>query len=404
MTIGKADLLILGPDLFLFFHHASIEKDRSFFSHPTIMTASASDRVINDNDEDFARKLQQEEDRLYQQHIRMKALEKLDQEFAKGLQQELTSQSLETDLALARQLEMESYLDNTSSSPLKTTTSTTKTAIPVVDLDDGDTPFGAKRKYPADAIDLDDDCDPDLALARRLQKEENDKQNQVAGPSSSVSTACDVTDEFDPNPDLHGLFLAFNDLYFSSKLCMVEVKWSKRMTSCAGTCRYQSAAGLCTVTLSEALLKFRPRSDMIDTLLHEMIHALLFVTKRFDNHESHGPEFLREADRINKLAGTNITVYHTFHDEVKHYKTHVWKCNGLCQHRAPYFGIVSRSMNRPPQKADRWFADHQSSCGGTFEKISSPTPPQGKDKKQKKQKKEEELNKKMTDYLLTDSP
>ncbi|CAO3587308.1 unnamed protein product [Absidia cylindrospora] len=365
------------------------------------MTASASDRPMNDNDEAFARKLQQEEDRLYQQHIRMNALEKLDQEFAKGLQEELASKTLETDLALARQLEMASYTDNTSSSPKTTATA----AIPVVvDLDGGDTPFGGKRKYPADVIDLDDGLDPDLALARRLQKEENDKQNQVASPSSSVSTstACDVTDEFDPNPDLHGLFLAFNDLYFSGKLSMVEVKWSKRMTLCAGTCRYQSAAGLCTVTLSEALLKFRPKSDMIDTLLHEMIHALLFVTKRFDNHESHGPEFLREADRINKLAGTNITVYHTFHDEVKHYKTHVWKCNGPCQHRAPYFGKVSRSMNRPPQKADRWFADHQSSCGGTFEKISSPTPPPGKDKKQKKQKKEEELNKKMTDYLLSD--
>lgn len=43
-----------------------------------------------------------------------------------------------------------------------------------------------------------------------------------------------------------------------------------------------------------------------------MIHALLFVTMRYDNHDGHGPEFLREAERINKLAGTNITVYHKY--------------------------------------------------------------------------------------------
>lgn len=29
-------------------------------------------------------------------------------------------------------------------------------------------------------------------------------------------------------------------------------------------------------------------------------------------------------------------------------------------------------MNRPPQKADWWFADHQRNCGGTFEKVAEP--------------------------------
>lgn len=51
-------------------------------------------------------------------------------------------------------------------------------------------------------------------------------------------------------------------------------------------------------------------------------------------------------NRINKVAGTTITIYHTFHDEVRYYKTHVWKCDGPCQHRPPYYGIVKRSMNR----------------------------------------------------------
>ena len=38
----------------------------------------------------------------------------------------------------------------------------------------------------------------------------------------------------DPNPDLHSLFVEFNTAYFWGKLVSCEVKWSPRMTTCAG--------------------------------------------------------------------------------------------------------------------------------------------------------------------------
>jgi hypothetical protein len=44
-------------------------------------------------------------------------------------------------------------------------------------------------------------------------------------------------------------------------------------------------------------------------------------------------------------GGYNITVFHTMHDEVNMYRTHVWACN-RCGN------TVKRSMNRPPQEAD----------------------------------------------------
>ena len=37
-------------------------------------------------------------------------------------------------------------------------------------------------------------------------------------------------DPSDPNPDLHGLFLAFNQQYFWGLLNSVEVRWSNKMT------------------------------------------------------------------------------------------------------------------------------------------------------------------------------
>ncbi|KAG2194879.1 hypothetical protein INT47_002673 [Mucor saturninus] len=104
---------------------------------------------------------------------------------------------------------------------------------------------------------------------------------------------------------------------------------------------------------------------MFETLLHEMIHALLFIQQNNTDRDGHGPEFLKEAKRISQAANLNITVYHTFFDEVDYYKTHVWKCNRI-------YELVTYSNNRPPQPADTWYEAHQRECGGTYTKISSP--------------------------------
>lgn len=67
-----------------------------------------------------------------------------------------------------------------------------------------------------------------------------------------------------------------------------------------------------------------------------------------------------------------MQIYHSFHDEVKLYKQHWWRCNGLCQKRAPYFGTVRRAMNRAPGPNDFWWKEHQQTCGGQFIKIKEP--------------------------------
>lgn len=67
---------------------------------------------------------------------------------------------------------------------------------------------------------------------------------------------------------------------------------------------------------------------------------------------------------INEITQLNITVFHNFQNEVNLYRTHVWKCNGPCQSKPPFYGYVKRSINRKPQPADHWFNDHQRTCGG----------------------------------------
>lgn len=185
-----------------------------------------------------------------------------------------------------------------------------------------------------------------------------------------------------PMVDIHQLFGLYNTLYFRSLLLpRVEVSWSSRLTLCAGICELvkddEGKYRRIRLKLSEALLKYRPRSDTINTLLHEAIHAYFFLTagwqhSRGDDGTGHGTGFLLLADAINNHGNYEITVYHTFHDEVDSYRTHIWKCDGICQNQPPYFGLVKRSMNRAPSASDPWFTKHEFECGGAYTKISEP--------------------------------
>ena len=74
-------------------------------------------------------------------------------------------------------------------------------------------------------------------------------------------------------------------------------------------------------------------------------------------------------------------IYHSFHDEVRLYKQHWWKCNGPCQYRRPFYGLVKRATNRAPGQTDFWWAQHKATCNGTFIKIKEPEEYTAKKKK-----------------------
>lgn len=229
---------------------------------------------------------------------------------------------------------------------------------------------------------LDEDLDYAFALSLQTQYEEDLKDNSdifienTASNTPQSSKPLSIVDQqwelIDPHPDIHALFLEYDAKFFYGKLLGVEVRWSPRMTLCAGVCCYEGMGGLCSVRLSVPLLKLRPRRDLVETLLHEMIHAYLFVTHNNKDREGHGPEFISHMNRINKETGTRISVYHSFHNEVDLYRQHWWKCDGPCRDRRPFYGLVKRAMNRVPGPKDTWWAAHQASCSGKFVKIKEP--------------------------------
>lgn len=106
-----------------------------------------------------------------------------------------------------------------------------------------------------------------------------------------------------PNPEvlnapIHELFVEYSTAYFEgivhNSACMVE--WSKRMTLCAGI-TYEHKNGQCTIRLSLPLLQYLPLKELKETLLHEMIHAYLFITKKQTyldyQNGGHGPVFFK---------------------------------------------------------------------------------------------------------------
>lgn len=231
----------------------------------------------------------------------------------------------------------------------------------------------------------------DLALALKIHQSLNNvigvTENAVIPKNGQEkeykpNTLIDNTLELiDPTPNIHTLFVQFNARYFWNMLLPVEVKWSNRMTMCAGVCSFHPRNQQCIITLSAPLLKLRPRKDLVETLLHEMIHGYLFLTNNNRDRDGHGPEFHKHMYRINKEAGTHISVYHDFHDEVKLYQQHWWRCDGPCQKRSPYFGMVRRAMNRAPGPNDNWWSMHQQTCGGKFVKVREPEKQPAKSKK-----------------------
>lgn len=85
--------------------------------------------------------------------------------------------------------------------------------------------------------------DSDFVLALQLQElwEAEDKEAAAAAaacaeasPDPSPLRPLSVVDEawelLDPSPDVHGLFVQFNETLFWGRLAAVEVSWSPRMT------------------------------------------------------------------------------------------------------------------------------------------------------------------------------
>ncbi|KAB7498951.1 SprT-like domain-containing protein Spartan [Armadillidium nasatum] len=176
------------------------------------------------------------------------------------------------------------------------------------------------------------------------------------------------------NVHLEDLLKKFNDKYFSGILNRrTSVSWSENMTLCTGKTYMNQRNGsrYCLIKLSKPILSQRPYNDVINTLLHEMIHAYLYLQKGIEGSNGHGEEFKSLMKYINEREGTHIKIYHSFRKEVDKFRVNIYKCSGPCRNKKPYYGILKRAISRPPGPEDHWWKKHEEECGGVFKKVDS---------------------------------
>ncbi|KAJ6796675.1 sprT-like domain-containing protein Spartan isoform X4 [Iris pallida] len=193
----------------------------------------------------------------------------------------------------------------------------------------------------------------------------------------------------EPHPDVHQLFCHYNSLYFGGVLGTCFVSWSpSRTTRSTSFCSYMDGVA-CEIHLSELLLKGRTADDVKNTLLHEMIHAFLYVTSNMKDHSYHGPKFKAKMNAINSSSvtdpqrpssGYSITIHHQFQKKVDSHIVHHWICQS-CGDR------IERAMNIPSASDCVENIGHEKSCGnsschwhkhkiicsGTYKKVTEST-------------------------------
>jgi hypothetical protein len=80
--------------------------------------------------------------------------------------------------------------------------------------------------------------------------------HKISSSSSSGAMYSHTIEDETVFPDLHSLFHAYDVEFFDGKLAGVEVRWSPRMTLCAGLCVYQVSAS-CTLLGGRMLTKVK---------------------------------------------------------------------------------------------------------------------------------------------------
>ncbi|XP_063974721.1 DNA-dependent metalloprotease SPRTN-like [Diachasmimorpha longicaudata] len=163
------------------------------------------------------------------------------------------------------------------------------------------------------------------------------------------------------NPDIFRLSGVLNKQFFGGGVRGFTYLRSNRKKDCFGYTDFTTkiiylqefmfSAGLC-------------RSVLVRALFHEMIHAFLDNTGADRNENSgHGPIFMREVSRINKLLGCDLMDESDVSwDRLRILNLDkVFICN-KCRKK------VSRVLTRPPGPDDfyPWYESHRRRCGGTF--------------------------------------
>ncbi|XP_020269797.1 uncharacterized protein LOC109845024 isoform X2 [Asparagus officinalis] len=161
-----------------------------------------------------------------------------------------------------------------------------------------------------------------------------------------------------------------------------------------GMCCYREEGG-CDIRLSAHLLKFCSNTDLKNILLHEMIHAYLYVTSKKKDRSYHGPRFTTMMNGINSstetdpwrpLGGYNITSSHDIRKEADCNRVQRWICKSCgdsfegSKNSEPNDCIENVSHGDSCGNSSCQWHKHKMVCSGRYEKTTDKSGNQGRRK------------------------
>ena len=91
------------------------------------------------------------------------------------------------------------------------------------------------------------DSDDDEHVSAAVPRPSSAAPSSAACKSDNLDLLNPESELIDPTPDVHALFLEYDKMFFDGHLASVELRWSPRMTLCAGLCVYQGKHGGCSM-------------------------------------------------------------------------------------------------------------------------------------------------------------
>ncbi|KQK22852.1 hypothetical protein BRADI_1g69655v3 [Brachypodium distachyon] len=173
----------------------------------------------------------------------------------------------------------------------------------------------------------------------------------------------------DQEPNIVKLFCHYNTLYFQDTLGGCVVSWAEEPlpNSDISGCDYYPGGGGCIILLSKSLYKCHMDSDLKNVLLHEMIHAYMFIKDDNTNHSSdHGANFKKLMDDINSSSVPDP------HCESCEDFIESTKVNGTTQD-----DCIERMGDVCLNSTCQWhrlFGLHKMHCSGSYYKIQESPP------------------------------
>lgn len=162
----------------------------------------------------------------------------------------------------------------------------------------------------------------------------------------------------DQLPDIYAVFRAYNEEYFDGLIGGFEVRWCARLWIQAGK---TTTFPLKRITISTKLLIGREIRIMVETLLHEMIHAYLFCNDH-PHPLQHGEDFVKVMTETNILSTLNIGILDEGGlDHIAHLQV-IWECS-KCKEQIVRFKRKSRQLN------DKTARLHRVRCRGTWRMV-----------------------------------